>query len=783
MRKLIFLTLITLTAAPEGLHAEVLSPARALARINESPAPQTESRKAARRIAARADLTPVRTISRQSEPALYLFSAPDGGLMVVSAESETRDAVMGYSENYTAGMELPPAMEMMMSAYAAEIAALRASAPQSPQGQRYVEGDYDPIAPMCPTRWNQDAPYNALCPELNGRQSVTGCVATAMAQVLYTYRHPERCTGGRYTYTWEYGRKSLTLDFDNVSLDWESMATTYEATDKAPAVAALMQAIGYASNMNYSPSASGTYAQALTTGLIRNFDYDCRLSYERRNWYPLAIWQKKIYDELAEGHPVYYDGSTADYSAGHAFVVDGYGSDGYFHLNWGWGGMSDGYFKLSALDPSLQGIGGSTAGYDVEQGAIIGLRPGDNFPHADAPYVYFSTSRIATTETTVRLGNNVRFTFSNNGGIFNNGPMTTAAVHPAVKFTSTDGVARYYRSNTRYENIPINSGFGSFDIVIPTSLTDGTYEVVPAVYNPSDRKYYDVRRPLGVGSIFHARVENGSITFLGAEVAMPQAFDVVAGPEIHPSTYFNFSTRLANDTDRTYIGSIFVALCSPGQTSRRTDIGAFAIEMAPGEATEVNTVLKAADGIASGDYDLVLFDMNNRAISDPVAVSVTPRPAEGAPRCTSIRCTDTAKDHLTFEMEIVGEDGLYADNVYLIIKRAGASAITDWFTGQIVILPQGATTTVSQTVNFSAGKPGERYVATPSYFDGWYITAMPGRRTVTFTLSDEAAIDEISVPESEDAVEYYDLSGRRTERPRGGIFIRRQGENVSKVQL
>lgn len=783
MRKLIFLTLITLTAAPEGLHAEVLSPARALARINESPAPQTESRKAARRIAARADLTPVRTISRQSEPALYLFSAPGGGLMVVSAESETRDAVMGYSENYTAGMELPPAMEMMMSAYAAEIAALRASAPQSPQGQRYVEGDYDPIAPMCPTRWNQDAPYNALCPELNGRQSVTGCVATAMAQVLYTYRHPERCTGGRYTYTWEYGRKSLTLDFDNVSLDWESMATTYEATDKAPAVAALMQAIGYASNMNYSPSASGTYAQALATGLIRNFDYDCRLSYERRNWYPLAIWQKKIYDELAEGHPVYYDGSTADYSAGHAFVVDGYGSDGYFHLNWGWGGMSDGYFKLSALDPSLQGIGGSTAGYDVEQGAIIGLRPGDNFPHADAPYVYFSTSRIATTETTVRLGNNVRFTFSNNGGIFNNGPMTTAAVHPAVKFTSTDGVARYYRSNTRYENIPINSGFGSFDIVIPTSLTDGTYEVVPAVYNPSDRKYYDVRRPLGVGSIFHARVENGSITFLGAEVAMPQAFDVVAGPEIHPSTYFNFSTRLANDTDRTYIGSIFVALCSPGQTSRRTDIGAFAIEMAPGEATEVNTVLKAADGIASGDYDLVLFDMNNRAISDPVAVSVTPRPAEGAPRCTSIRCTDTAKDHLTFEMEIVGEDGLYADNVYLIIKRAGASAITDWFTGQIVILPQGATTTVSQTVNFSAGKPGERYVATPSYFDGWYITAMPGRRTVTFTLGDEAAIDEISVPEPEDAVEYYDLSGRRTERPRGGIFIRRQGENVSKVQL
>jgi len=118
-----------------------------------------------------------------------------------------------------------------------------------------------PLPPICKTKWNQNAPYNNLCPTVGTTNCVTGCVATAVAQVLKTYEYPTQCSGGTYSYTWTANNsQTLSLNYDEVTLDWANMLDTYDASatdEQKNAVATLMKAVGYGVNMGYTTSESG----------------------------------------------------------------------------------------------------------------------------------------------------------------------------------------------------------------------------------------------------------------------------------------------------------------------------------------------------------------------------------------------------------------------------------------------------------------------------------------------------------------------------------------------
>ena len=314
---------------------------------------------------------------RQGAPAVYLFSGAGDAFLVTPADDCVDLPVLGYGiQDVTA---IPANMQAWLDEYARQIEWLR-SLPQDlarRQVFRAPAETYAPVAPLCQTQWGQQEPYNNECPMVEGQRAVTGCVATAMAQIMKVHQWPERGTGTK-THTWEKKgvEYSDTFDYGNTTFDWGNMLDSYTGsyTDaQAKAVATLMHACGIASDMTYDWESSGTMEHNAGRGFIEHLRYNPAMKLEYSKWYTTSDWNDIIYKELAASRPVLYCGDSTD--GGHAFVCDGYSSDGFFHINWGWTGKSDGYFLLTMLDPETQGTGGSSSAYTRNITGIIGIKP------------------------------------------------------------------------------------------------------------------------------------------------------------------------------------------------------------------------------------------------------------------------------------------------------------------------------------------------------------------------------------------------------------------------
>ncbi|MDE7336201.1 MAG: C10 family peptidase, partial [Muribaculaceae bacterium] len=423
--KRLFLAAAAVMAA-FGASAELLGPAAALDRALEQVPATAAVRRAMRGSVAAAQ--PLMTVAEHSaEAELYVF-AQSGELLLVSAESET-PALLGYSDSYVEDAPMPDALKMMIRAYATEIAATRAGNVVMGAPAAGSRADFASISPICKTQWNQNSPYNDLAPKIGDAQTYSGCVATAMSQVLKVMEYPAKCSGGTFTYDWANGGKKLSLNFDDVTLEWDKMLDTYKSSSPAEsrnAVAVLMNACAIAAKMNFGTDGSGAQSFEMGTGLIRNFNFDPTLSSLSRDWFSIARWNEMVYNELAAGRAVYYSGATIN-NEGHAFVVDGYRSDGYFHVNWGWGGLSDGYFLLTALDPEAQGIGGSTGGFDLGQDAFFNLKPNTGIATSNVPLIFFSQDAFAVKSSSVSLGGSIAITLT----AFNGRNFSVSKVSPA----------------------------------------------------------------------------------------------------------------------------------------------------------------------------------------------------------------------------------------------------------------------------------------------------------------------------------------------------------------
>ena len=227
--------------------------------------------------------------------------------------------------------------------------------------------------------WDQSAPYNDLCPEYNGTRSVTGCVATAMAQVMRYHKYPAKGKGSN-SYTSQTLALAASFDFASTTFDWDNMLPQYVSgsytDDQAKAVATLMYACGVSVDMDYTPDDSGAMPYAAAEALINNFEYSSNIRFLQRDYYQYAEWMDLIKTEISNSRPIMYDGQSTE--GGHEFVFDGYDENDMVHVNWGWSGVNDGYFAISALAPSSLGIGGGTnlgGGFSSDQGMIIGIQP------------------------------------------------------------------------------------------------------------------------------------------------------------------------------------------------------------------------------------------------------------------------------------------------------------------------------------------------------------------------------------------------------------------------
>lgn len=408
--------------------------------------------------------------------AYYIFSDSDKSL-IVSADDCAEPLLAILDRPLESIDNIAPATKWWLDQYVAIISSAGDDNPAEKIAIARTAETRRDIAPILSTTWNQTSPYNDLCPDNSaGQRCYTGCVATAMSQVMKHFGHPQKGTGTA-SYSWYNGARnvSLSMNFANVTFDWRNMAATYTSESPATqrqAVAKLMQATGYAVEMNYSADAKGSLATSpkIASALATNFGYTKSLSLEYREHYTAEEWDALIYNNLATTGPVIYNGRGD--GGGHSFVCDGYRSDGFFHINWGWGGVSDGYFRLSALNPDKLGSGGGIGGYNYDQNVVTGIRPATGADTSADPYMAIrgdlkvSASGMKITVTAQES--------TDMGGFYNMSYMP-GEFDIAVRL-SGDFMSQTIIAASNVSLLPL-TGVRTLECSIPSSVMNGSYDL------------------------------------------------------------------------------------------------------------------------------------------------------------------------------------------------------------------------------------------------------------------------------------------------------------------
>ena len=340
----------------------------------------------------------------------YVFNRGNQeGFIIVAGDDEVAETILGYCHSGSFVYdEMPPNMLSWLNGYAKEIEDLQArtSTPgYQPSAIRRIP-THPAISPLMTSKWSQGDPYNQECPMyFTLGRSVTGCVATAYAQILYYHRSKmvTETQAAMPAYdTWTshptYGNLHVEGIPAGSPIDWDHMIDSYggSATGlQKKAVAQLMHYCGVAVNMDYTNGASGAQSGAVDDALKNYFGFGNSVKYVSGDR-SAEEWDEIIYNELANQRPVYISGADAD--VGHAFVCDGYDGNRQYHINWGWGGQSDGNYYLSNLTPGEQGIGGSSgSGYTNGRECIIGIEP-ENYLERAMPFADITAKRLCIAE-------------------------------------------------------------------------------------------------------------------------------------------------------------------------------------------------------------------------------------------------------------------------------------------------------------------------------------------------------------------------------------------------
>ena len=311
---------------------------------------------------------------------LFIFNDDaNGGYYIVSGDERMPD-ILGYSiRGRFDAANIPNNLKSLLNEYAEQVKYLWIHPEIKARSPKQITGNA--IDAMLDCKWGQGEPYNGMCPSINGVNAYTGCLATAMAQIMYYHRWPEQTTDVIPGYTTvSFGVE--VQDIPVTTINWDQMLDEYTkggySAEQAEAVATLMKLCGAAVGMDYCDFVSSTSADYQENAMTRYFGYDECLVRVSRNAFEPDEWEQIIYDELSGGRPVLYS-SFNDFSyIGHAFVIDGYDGNGYFHANLGWGNLSyseitEGYYLLTDVE-----------GFNMAQSALVGIQK----PQPDSKKAY-----------------------------------------------------------------------------------------------------------------------------------------------------------------------------------------------------------------------------------------------------------------------------------------------------------------------------------------------------------------------------------------------------------
>lgn len=350
-----------------------------------APISQNQAQRVASNFMAGKAMSPVTLQAAHKAPstlegssAYYVFNAEQSQGYVIVAGDDRLPSVLGYSDTGVFDpTDVPEAMQALLDYYGE----LASNAPATPVKLIARAA----IKPLVTCIWGQGEPFNIYLPftrTSDGRayHGKVGCVATAMAQVMYYHKWPESNTLPIPAYTSKTNGYVMP-ELPVTTFDWEHMKDAYNSTDSTnaygQAAAQLSLYCAQALEMDFKQSSSSASTSKIAPLLVQYFDYAATARYIQRVNYSTQAWEDILYAELEAERPVIYRGDKNP--GGHAFVVDGCDNTGLFHINWGWSGLSNGYFVLSDLNPDAQGIGGAEGecGYIFGQAMVTGVKPND----------------------------------------------------------------------------------------------------------------------------------------------------------------------------------------------------------------------------------------------------------------------------------------------------------------------------------------------------------------------------------------------------------------------
>ncbi len=703
--------------------------------------------------------------TNDNEVYYYVFNAERGhGFVIVSGDDRT-ETVLGYSDKGSFDAQnMPENLRAWLQGYERQIQWLddnnivaNAATRQAATMHKAKVATRNPVAPLITSIWDQTEPYNGLCPVLTNHENYgesttfTGCVATAMAQVMYYNRWPQAQTKTVPAYTMEYiyyannssTKKTMQMSsLPSTTFEWANMIDDYSGTyytAEGEAVAKLMQYCGYSVEMQYGTSivgGSGTQTSKVAAALVNYFGYDpATVNYATRNAYTYHEWNTLIYNELANGRAVVYSGQSD--GGGHAFVCDGYSFDDYFHINWGWSGSANGYFLLSVLNPYESGSGGSSTsnGFSYGQGAVIGIQPGsapaDNGSYNPTLNKLAISDALSFTESGTGSEKqwSIRLQLSNNTG-------------STINFNYIG--FNVYDSNGNYlYNISWNLGNHSLDsgriltIVPPLSAkhitSEGTYILRPAFGTSNTGKLIDA----GGAETFYLTATVGS-TYITQITTHPLISSLsidntqYKGDKVIGNNQTIVYTIRNNSITEDYNGMIYLFA-----NNKNNKLATNGVAIPAGKSMDIEMNF-TADNLAAGMYNMILStddNCGNRLHTQSVTLATTGDYSTTLSQLQVTEANGTRTGSSLYTFTTYGDDFIdatvsmknsenkpFQGQITLMVQQItnnGTKYIGQYHKGG-VLAPANTTSTVKITINGLA--MGYTYIITPYYYtstSGW----------------------------------------------------------------
>lgn len=566
------------------------------------------------------NLSAATPLSRSANPLYYIFNIDDNRGYIIASADDRFHEILGYADkgSYRADGS-NPAFEWWLEAITEEMAKAPASSTAS-RSNADTDTTMPDVAPLLATKWNQDNPYNIYCPLyiMDTPYAPTGCVATAMAQVINYHKWPQ-------------------FSSNNFEYQWDLMLNSYDGSESKEAinqVARLMRDCGVSVNMDYGPTESGANTFAIPKALVNDFQYDdSSIKSIFRESYGSQEINKILTTELKEGRPIITSGTYPE-TAGHAFVIDGCNSSGFYHVNWGWGGSLNGYFRITSLCPSGYGIGGDINGYSFNIHFITGIQPKRNTAPSQMRPVLTGLGDLSienvTTDTIVidyNENNRLKFTTINHikegYGFVNTGTENfylnslrtkivnlTTGKETIVNESSLTGTlgSGYYRSNS------LQMGHGP--------LEESVKYKISLVYQ-LDENLCDVEFGIGRRSYLLLERTGDKLTIIQPEVKCDITGKIVGDIEPFPNRDYTHAITASffNNYSEEYLGAVKCKFSDSEGKVIDNMTSYVMVDILP-EESFVGDLIFNFSNATPGKYTLSFYDFRDKLISESYDIEI-----------------------------------------------------------------------------------------------------------------------------------------------------------------